>query len=86
MIGTYPITWLVTEIISVVLFVACLLHAMDQSNAKARVLELLCFLIGAAIFEHAGVLIADQYDYDQHRILMTGVVPLSTLMIEAAIL
>ena len=86
MIGNYPITWLVTEIISVVLFVACLLHAMNQPNAKARVLELLCFLIGAAIFEHAGVLLSKQYDYDQHRILMTGIVPLSTLMIEAVIL
>ena len=86
MLGNYPITWLVTEIISVVLFVACLLHAMNQPNAKARVLELLCFIIGAAIFEHAGVLLAKQYDYDQHRILMVGLVPLSTLMIEAAIL
>ena len=72
--------------IIVFLFVDCLVHTMNQPNAIAHVIELLCSLIGAAIFEHTGVLIADQYDYNQQLILMTGVVALSTIIIEAVIL
>ena len=85
MIGEYPITWLAAEVISVALFTLCLLHALKQADARHRVLELVCFVIGAGIFEHVGVLTGN-YSYDQHRILMAGLVPLSVLLLEAEIL
>ena len=86
MLGQYPITWLITELLSIVLFVLCMFHALKQEDYKSKVMELICFVVGAGIFEHVGVLIAKTYSYDQHRILMAGVIPLSVLLIEAVIL
>lgn len=82
MIGDYPITWLVTELLSIVLFSLCMIHALKQKDALRRTLELCCFVLGAAIFEHVGVLIVGAYDYDVHRIMMIGELPLSILLIE----
>ena len=84
MIGNYPITWLITELVSVVLFTLCMFHALKQEQPKQALFELLCFVIGSGIFENIGVA-TDQYRYDLHRILLVGLVPLSTLLIEAAI-
>ena len=86
MIGNYPISWLISEVMSVILFAACMVHAIGREDGKARLFELLCYLIAAALFEHAGVLLAHRYSYDPHRIMMIGVVPLSILLIEASIL
>lgn len=83
MIGNYPITWLVTEALSIILFSMCMVHALRQSDYKTRLLELCCFVLGAAIFEHVGVLIVGAYDYDANRIMMIGELPLSILLIEA---
>ena len=83
MIGNYPITWLVTEVLSIVVFSLCMVHALNQTDYKRRLLELCCFVLGAAIFEHVGVLIVGAYDYDANRIMMIGELPLSILLIEA---
>lgn len=86
MIGDYPISWLATEIISMILFFMCLVHALNSKDYKHRVLELCCFVLASGIFETVGVLGVQRYSYDQHRILMFGIIPLSTLMIESSIL
>lgn len=83
MIGNYPVTWLVTELLSVVLFSLCMIHALNQPDYKRKLMELCCFVLGSAIFEHVGVLIVGDYDYDPHRIMMIGLLPLSTLLIES---
>ncbi len=83
MVGNYPITWLVTEVLSIILFSMCMVHALHQSDYKSRLLELCCFVLGSAIFEHVGVLIVGAYDYDANRIMMIGELPLSTLLIES---
>jgi uncharacterized membrane protein SirB2 len=57
MLGPYPITWLITELISIVLFVACIFHALKQADYKSKLFELMCFVVGAGIFEHVGVII-----------------------------
>lgn len=85
MIGNYPVTWLVTELLSIVAFVMCMFHALKQDNYKIKLFELLMFIIGSAVFEHVGVLFTKTYSYDQNRIMMFGKIPLSTLMIEACI-
>ena len=85
MLGEYPITWLVTEVLSVVLFVLCMIHAIRSDHPKERLFELCCFILAAAIFEHVGVLTGN-YWYDQHRIMMFGLIPLSILMIESVIM
>lgn len=85
MIGNYPVTWLVTEILSVILLLLCMFHALKQPDYKIKLFELLCFIVGSAIFEHVGVLFTKTYTYDHHRIMMFGEIPLSTLMIEASI-
>ncbi len=43
------------------------------------------FVVGDGIFEHVGVLFVKTYSYDQHRILMAGLIPLATLLIEASL-
>lgn len=85
MIGNYPVTWLITEVLSVIVFLLCMQHALRQPDYKTKVFELICFIAGSAIFEHVGVLFTKTYTYDQNRIMMFGEIPLSTLMIESAI-
>lgn len=85
MIGEYSITWLVTEVLSLVLFAVCMNHAMKSDKPKQRLFELCCFILAAAIFEHVGVL-TNNYSYDQHRLMMFGLIPLSILLIEAVIM
>lgn len=84
-IGNYPLTWLVTELLSIILFVLCMFHALRQNNYQIKLFELLMFIIGSAVFEHVGVLFTKTYSYDQNRLMMFGKIPLSTLMIEACI-
>ncbi|MBZ0098942.1 MAG: carotenoid biosynthesis protein, partial [Taibaiella sp.] len=79
-----PITWLIAEILAVVLFVICMLHASRQENGIIRMLELFGFIVYAAVFENVGV--ANHfYDYNLNRIMMIGKVPLEILMVEGAI-
>lgn len=85
MIGSYPITWLVTELLSVVLFLVCLFHAQRQEDHRFETLKLMMFVLGSAIFEHVGVLFTKTYSYDQHRIMMFGLIPLSILLIESCL-
>lgn len=85
MIGVYPITWLITEALSIVLFVVCMNHALHSDHPRQRLFELCCFILAAAIFEHVGVLTGN-YSYDQHRLMMFGLIPLSILLIEAVIM
>ncbi len=86
MIGEYPITWLLCEIGTVILTILCMYRALRQENYKYELFRLLMFIVGAAIFENIGVLLVKMYYYDQHRLMMFGVVPLSVLMLEADIL
>lgn len=83
MIGNQPITWLIVEAMSLVVFAMCMVHALKQPDYKRKLLELCCFVLGAAIFEHVGVFITKTYDYQTTRIMMVGALPLSTLLIEA---
>lgn len=85
MLGNYPITWLLTELMSIILFVICMFHALKSENQSQRLFELCAFIIAAAIFEHFGVLTGN-YWYSQSRIMMFGLIPLSVLMIEAVIM
>ena len=86
MIGSYSISWIVTELLSIILFLLCLYHALRGKDTKFRVLTLFCFVLAAALFEHVGVFFCKWYSYDQHRLMMLGFVPLSTLLLESAIL
>lgn len=60
-------------------------HALKSDKPKQRLFELCCFVLAAAIFEHVGVLTGN-YAYDQHRLMMFGLIPLSILLIEALIM
>ena len=82
-LGT-PITWLMADIVAVVLFVVCIIHASRQENATIKILELLGFLIFSGIFENIGVA-SGRYDYDLHRIMLVGKVPLQILVLEGVI-
>ena len=82
MIGEYSVTWLITELLSVVLFALCMVHALNSDKPKQKLFELVCFVLAAAIFEHLGVLTGN-YWYSQERFMMFGLIPLSILMIEA---
>jgi uncharacterized membrane protein len=79
-----PITWMFSEIISLILLFVCLVHAAKQKNSAHRIMEFLGFIIAAAVFENIGVW-GGIYNYDLHRLLMIGKVPLCILIIEAAI-
>ena len=82
MINNYPITWIVMEVMSVVLFLICMIHALKSKRPLQQLFELCCFLLAAGIFEHFGVLTGN-YWYSQERFMMVGLLPLSILMIEA---
>ena len=84
MIFGTPLTWFLAEILSVVLFVVCLIHASKQKDAVLRILELVAFLLYSGIFENIGVY-AKIYDYDLHRIMLVGKVPAGILLFEAVI-
>ena len=85
MIGEYPITWVISDALSLILFALCLIHALNHEDFKHRVLELGCFTIGATIFEHFGIKLLNYFSYDQHRLMMIGVVPLGVILTEAVI-
>lgn len=85
MIFGTPITWLLSEVLSLVLFFVCIVHATKQKNPQFKVLELFGFCIAAGIFENAGVA-GKIYDYNTNRIMMIGKVPLEIILLEAAIL
>src|ERR1035437_7187330 len=84
MIFGTPVTWFLAEILSVVLFVVCLIHASKQKDAVLRILELIAFLLYSGIFETIGVY-AKIYDYNLHRIMLIGKVPIEILRFEAVI-
>jgi hypothetical protein len=84
MIFGTPITWFVAELIALVLFIFCVAHASKQEHGTIKVLALIGFLIYSAIFENIGVY-TKIYDYDMHRVMLIGKVPLEILMTEAVI-
>jgi uncharacterized membrane protein len=79
-----PITWLIADVLSLILFVICLVHASRQENGTIRILELFGFVMFSAIFENIGVH-SGLYDYDLNRIMMLGKVPLQITFLEGAI-
>ena len=85
MIGNYPVTWIIMEVMSVVLFAMCMRHALNSDHPKQKLFELCCFILAAAIFEYVGVL-GGNYWYSQERFMMFGLLPLSILLIEAVIM
>ncbi|WP_062378463.1 carotenoid biosynthesis protein [Demequina pelophila] len=82
MIFGTPVSWFLYEMLSLVVFVACLIHATARPAATRHVLTLLGFVIFAATFENVGVW-QNIYDYSAERIMMIGKVPLSILLVEA---
>ncbi|MFD2939132.1 hypothetical protein [Flavobacterium notoginsengisoli] len=79
------ISWVVTELVSLILFFVCLNHMSKQQNAIHKLMEYFAFIILAGIFENIGVYVND-YVYDLHRYMMIGKVPLEVLIVEASIL
>ena len=82
MLPNEPITWIIMEVMSVILFVICMVHALKSERPRQQLLELCCFVLAAGIFEHFGVLTGN-YWYSQERFMMFGLIPLSILLIEA---
>ncbi len=80
-----PVSWLLADVFSLVLFFAALIHASRQEDGTSRILEIFGFIISAAIFENVGVNVARSYVYDLRRVMMVGSVPLEILLIEAVI-
>ena len=79
-----PVSWIIYELFAVGIFLVCVVHASRRPNAGTHILELIAFVIAAAIFENIGVA-AGIYDYDLHRVMLVGKVPLHVLMLEASI-
>jgi hypothetical protein len=79
-----PITWFIVELLAVVLFILCIIHASKQENALIKILEMFGFIVYSAIYENIGVF-TRMYDYNPHRIMMIGKVPIEILLIEAVI-
>ena len=50
MIGNHPITWIIMEVMSVVLFLICMVHALKSNRPKQQLFELCCFVLAAGIF------------------------------------
>lgn len=85
MVFGMPLSWLLAEAFSLVLFFAALIHASRQDDGICRILEIFGFVISAAIFENVGVNVARSYVYDLRRVMLVGSVPLEILLIEAVI-
>lgn len=84
MIFGTPISWFINEIIGTVLFMVCLIHALKCENPVNRMLEIICYVLTAGIFENIGVW-QGIYDYSVDRVMMFGKVPFAILFIEGAI-
>ncbi|MGN1192052.1 MAG: carotenoid biosynthesis protein [Dorea sp.] len=84
MIFGTPISWFINEIISSILFLICMIHAIKSEKSIQRVLELICYVLTAGIFENIGVW-QGIYDYSVNRIMMFGKVPIAILLLEGAI-
>ncbi len=85
MIFGSPISWVITELLSLGVFFTVLVHASKQTNSGLKTLELFGFIIAAAIFENVGVNFGHNYSYDLRRFMMIGKVPLEILLLEASI-
>ena len=84
-LANYPVTWIIMEVMSVVLFAMCMRHALNSDRPKHKIFELCCFVLAAALFEHVGVL-GGNYWYSQERFMRFGLLPLSILLIESVIM
>ena len=82
MIRNEPTTWILMELMSILLFTICMVHALKSERPRQQLFELCCFVLAAGIFEHFGVLTGN-YWYSQQRFMMFGLIPLSILLIEA---
>ncbi len=84
MIFGTPITWLLAEIFAIIVFFACITHAVKQESPAIKIFELFGLIVAAGLYENAGVA-GGVYDYSLSRILLFGKVPIAILMFEAAI-
>lgn len=85
MIFGSPVSWVITELMALVVFFTVMVHASKQENPGMKILELFGFIVAAAIFENVGVNGSHTYSYDLRRFMMIGKVPLEILMLEASI-
>jgi hypothetical protein len=82
-----PLSWALIEIISIILFLVCIVDAYQKNEENQRlfrIFELFGYVLYAGVFENIGVLLKI-YDYSLDRLLLFGVVPLEILLLEAAI-
>lgn len=82
-----PGTWAIAGLIAFILFFYCVADAMiiNKDDTRVfRVFELLGFIVYAGLFENIGVL-GNTYNYSLDRVIVIGVVPLTILMLEAAV-
>jgi hypothetical protein len=85
MLSDFPMSWLLVEALSVVLFVACIAHALKQPEPSIRIFEIIAGIIYTGIFENAFGVAGKLYDYSLHRVLLVGKVPLEILFCEVSI-
>ncbi|GKT36150.1 Bisanhydrobacterioruberin hydratase CruF-like protein [Aduncisulcus paluster] len=82
-----PLSWLSVEVLSIVLLFYVISDAITQfkkSHAIMRIGEFFAFMLYAGLYENVGVG-ANIYYYSLNRFIMFGRVPLSVLIIEAAV-
>lgn len=82
-----PTSWLIVELLSVVLLFWCMADAIKSFEGNTRIIrigEFFGFVAYAGVFENVGVA-ANVYYYSLDRIVLFGKVPLAILLIEAAI-
>lgn len=84
MIFGTPASWFAADVLSLLLFLACLGHALRGPSGSVRAMYLVGFVVFASVFENIGVA-TDQYVYDLHRTMLVGAVPLAVPLVEAAI-
>ena len=71
--GTY-ISWFINEIIAFILLMLCVVHISKSKDPIHRLLELICYIVTAGIFENIGVF-GNVYYYSLDRVMMFGNVP-----------
>lgn len=79
-----PTTWLLAEILSIILLFICVIHASKQEKPSISLLELAGFVLAAGLFENIGVSV-NAYDYNLNRIFLFGKAPFAILFFEAVI-
>lgn len=84
---TTPLSWLIVELLSVVLLFWCMADAIRSYQGNTRIVrigEIFGFIAYSGIYENVGVA-ANIYYYSLDRIVLFGKVPLAILIIESVI-